>query len=609
MMQVTSDLPPVLPQKRSYASSSGQQPGAHFDDSLEAGLERLMDEMDQNTIPNPPSRRAPVVILPKGHDKPIKQTMTNIFAKRANESGTSGDSGQAKQPKIDSTQDTAELETMTNAVPEEVKPPTSTDLVAVEPYTDMHRPTEVKTTLPSPPTAPTVVQETVHPEEVSTEVKTDDVKSSAPTVVQETVKTEEVPTEVKTEDVEPSPPTVAQETVKTEDAKPRSPTVVPETAPPEEVKGDTFSMSYKDIQPMKDTSEEKENPEEQQPTDKEPDDDDDVKPQTLTCTPKESTTPEFSKAEEVISQSQISPAPQDAKDVNDVQETTTGGPLLQASASVREQETQQTQEILATARSHENFNEFVEHEKAKADVEDDWSFGDTDPYEDLKAFNAYLKSIGKPELVLAGAEMETLQSVITFRLQQLEKDIENANPPNPLLLAVQRVLRHPLLFDFAVQEDPSYLVEWGTSFCCLKGDVGADLVDFNAYLTKSGLAPIDLRAALPDAFSADENEKHDADEKHEAQLQNNDNDTDNMNDVETKANDHESDDEFTDGETDLDFKYPLPPTVDHPTVKCVLRSATKAGWNSSVGGVVLCFCFFVLLSVSVFKSNFELMFE
>ena len=46
MIQASSDAPSVLPQKRSHASSSSQQPDVHQDDSLEAGLERLMDEMD-----------------------------------------------------------------------------------------------------------------------------------------------------------------------------------------------------------------------------------------------------------------------------------------------------------------------------------------------------------------------------------------------------------------------------------------------------------------------------------------------------------------------------------------------------------------------------------
>ena len=318
---------------------------------------------------------------------------------------------------------------------------------------------------------------------------------------------------------------------------------------------------------------------------------DEKKPQACVS---EEAKPDDAKAEEVICPSATEET-EETKDVKNVNETTTGEALVQASASAgasqqvedpQLKETQQTEELLATARAHENFKEFIEIEKAKDDVEDDWSFGDEDPYEDLKTFNGYLKSIGKPELSLAGAEIEALRSVITFRLQQIDKDISNANTPDPFLLAVQRVLSHSLFFDFAVEEDPSYLVEWSTSFCSLDGDVGADLIAFNEYLIRSQLAPIDLRAAMPDVYSADEKNEHEreADEKNKTHQQTahlEDNDNDNVNveipDVMNENEDEETD-EFTDGETDLDFKYPIPPTVDHPNVKCVLRSATKASW-------------------------------
>ena len=227
-----------------------------------------------------------------------------------------------------------------------------------------------------------------------------------------------------------------------------------------------------------------------------------------------------------------------------------------------------TDEALGRAKSHKCFNDFLC--SAAIEVEPDWEFGSDDCYEDLKAFNAYLESHGEHQLDLSGTEMETFQHVLNARVLSTQKTLDDAGAEHDVfVVSILAVLNHSMFADFAKDQDPEHIVEFAMSWGDVKGDVGADLNDFNEYLIRSGESPLNFKAAMPDVAPMDS-----LSTVSQATMSMAAPAAAKQTPAEAVTIDSDHDD-FTDGEPDLDFKYPLPPTVDHPNVKCVLRSATK----------------------------------
>lgn len=118
---------------------------------------------------------------------------------------------------------------------------------------------------------------------------------------------------------------------------------------------------------------------------------------------------------------------------------------------------------------------------------------------------------------------------------------------NDLIIASKK---HDHFAEFLAMDSSSTGIdEWGTN------DARADLQRYNEFLISKNLPPWDLSN-----FPLDESAESDEAE------------------AEMIVSEKEESDE-SEGESRINFQYPLAPTADHPQIKCVLRSAAKVGFD------------------------------
>lgn len=118
---------------------------------------------------------------------------------------------------------------------------------------------------------------------------------------------------------------------------------------------------------------------------------------------------------------------------------------------------------------------------------------------------------------------------------------------NDLIIASKK---HDHFAEFLAMDSSSTGIdEWGTN------DARADLQRYNEFLISKNLPPWDL-SNFPLDGSAESDEAE----------------------AEKIVSEKEESDE-SEGESRINFQYPLAPTADHPQIKCVLRSAAKVGFD------------------------------
>ena len=154
-----------------------------------------------------------------------------------------------------------------------------------------------------------------------------------------------------------------------------------------------------------------------------------------------------------------------------------------------------------------------------------------------------------------GTTAETLQESTDVQTQQetpLTPELCDSEVVVPVSLKdTIRACRNQALFAEFIAMDNCGIDDWG------KDDPISDLKRYNEFLESKGSHPWDINYILS------QGQAQEPQESQESEIQ----DEENLPEAE------ESDE--SEGESRIDFQYPLAPTADHPQIKCVLRSAAK----------------------------------
>ena len=236
--------------------------------------------------------------------------------------------------------------------------------------------------------------------------------------------------------------------------------------------------------------------------------------------------------------------------------------------------------VINTAMRHELFERFLSCSSCTIKKEDFDLHSGVDCAEilvKLQSFNAFLEGAQKEVISLTKAELELKRA--TLRTYQLDCEAA-AEPGDPLGDLLLKAIKHEHFLHYV--EDRGWNIEemlaWGSP-----DTLWEDLVDFNSFLSNSKLTVLDLEPAASSAgvdladlgFGTLGPELPFAQPASDQVIQESQGHK-----VESKSKHEEemSESESTEGDLQIGWNYPPPPTKNHPNIKCILPSATKACW-------------------------------
>ena len=228
-------------------------------------------------------------------------------------------------------------------------------------------------------------------------------------------------------------------------------------------------------------------------------------------------------------------------------------------------------QALQTALNHNLLPKFIDYHSTAHELDaDEWKFGDdalSDPLEDMRAFNKFL--------------LEHFESPIPYKCSGKEEGYPFLTPDNcgshqdELSLLVLQAKNHPCFetynkelmdedntFQFG-EEHPMFDLNLFDHYLCCLGEPQLKRIDFDEHGNPMN-THMDMKAETQDT-----DKKQDSDNNATAEGFNTDH-------GEERADKSDEDDDDDNKFEIPHHQYPLAPTVDHPRIKNILKSAAKA---------------------------------